>query len=151
MQWYRYPEAWLLILQDYLPRLLLCSLLWEIAQLPLYTLWAEDNSLQILFAVLHCTTGDGMIGVIVLCIALTINRAKKPALWPRSKIALIMVILALFYTVLSELRNLSKGNWVYSPWMPVLPGLEIGLAPLIQWIIVPLLAWYWVNRKTLRQ
>jgi hypothetical protein len=37
------------------------NLVWEVAQLPLYTLWVEATPGEIAFAILHCTGGDAMI------------------------------------------------------------------------------------------
>lgn len=148
MNWYAHSESRSFILRSYLPRLALCSLAWEIVQLPLYTLWAESRLGWIAFAVAHCTVGDAMIGTTVLVIALILSRANEPANWPRTSICVLMVVLAVVYTVLSERINLTKGNWAYSVWMPVLPWIEVGLAPVAQWIIVPLVAWWWANRQS---
>lgn len=150
MNWYTRPESWSFIGRRYLPRLAFCSLLWEVAQLPLYTLWAESSPTTIAYAVAHCTVGDAMIGTVALVLALTLSRAGEPANWPRPRIAGLMVFLAVAYTLLSERINLLQGNWAYSSWMPVLPWVEVGLAPLAQWGIVPLLAWWWANRQTIR-
>lgn len=146
MNWYKYPDSWSFILRAYLSRLALCSLVWEILQLPLYTLWTEPDAWRIAYAVAHCTAGDVLIGTTALCIALILSRAGARAHWPNSRIVLWMVFLSLAYTVHSELRNLALGNWAYSPWMALLPWLDVGLAPLLQWVIVPLSAWHWANR-----
>lgn len=145
MYWYTHPQCWSFILRRYLPRLALCSLAWEIAQLPLYTLWSESSPGQIAFAVAHCTAGDVMISTAALVLALIASRAAGPADWPRTRVAIFMVMLALAYTFLSEWINLAQGNWAYSPWMPVLPWLGVGVAPLMQWIVVPLTAWRWAS------
>lgn len=146
MNWYAHPESWSFILRRYLPRLALYSLAWEIAQLPFYTLWAESNPGWIAFAVVHCTVGDAMIGTAALLVALILSRAGHPANWPGTKIFIWMVFLALAYTLASERINLIQGNWAYSDWMPMVPWVEVGLAPLLQWIVVPLAAWRWANR-----
>lgn len=150
MNWYAHPESWLFLFRRYLPRLVLCSLAWEILQLPFYTLWDEPRLGWIAFAVAHCTVGDVMIGTAALILALVLSRAGAPADWQRSRVIALAVILALVYTLLSERINLARGSWAYSPWMPVLPWLEVGLAPLMQWIVVPLVAWRWANRQPSR-
>ncbi|TBR12565.1 MAG: hypothetical protein EPO43_13365 [Rugosibacter sp.] len=147
MNWYTRSESWSFILRSYLPRMALCSLAWEIVQLPLYTLWAEPRLGWIAFAVAHCTVGDTMIGMAALVFALTLDRAGERANWPRTRIGMWMVFLAVAYTLLSERSNLTQGNWAYSVWMPVLPWVEVGLAPVAQWIIVPLVTWWWANRR----
>lgn len=147
MNWYAHSKSWSFILRTYLPRLALCSLAWEIVQLPLYTLWSEPNLGWIAYAVAHCTVGDAMIGTAALVIALILSRANEPANWPKTRIVILMVFLAVAFTVLSERSNLARGNWAYSVWMPVLPWGEVGLAPVAQWIFVPLVAWWWANRQ----
>lgn len=147
MNWYAYPASWSFILRRYLPRLTLCSLAWEIAQLPLYTLWAEPRLEWIAFAIAHCTVGDAMIGTAALVLALVLSRAGERANWPQTRIVMLMVFFAVAYTVLSERINLARGSWSYSASMPVLPWIEVGLAPVAQWIVVPCLAWRWANRQ----
>lgn len=147
MNWYARPESWAFILRGYLPRLTLCSLAWEIAQLPFYTLWADPRLEWIAYALAHCTVGDAMIGTAALVLALVLVRAGEPVAWPRARLGIWMVVLALAYTVPSERINLARGSWAYSEWMPILPWIEVGLAPVAQWVIVPLVAWWWANRR----
>ena len=51
-------RGWLKALRAYSVMLLVGNLLWEIAQLPLYTLWHTATLPEIAFSVLHCTGGD---------------------------------------------------------------------------------------------
>ncbi len=143
MSWYRYAESWRFILLRYLPRLGLCSLTWEILQLPLYTLWLEPHPSHIIYALVHCSIGDLMIGAATLIFALLLTRADRPAVWPQPQIAAVMTASGVSYTLLSERVNLAQGNWAYSEWMPLLPWLDVGLAPILQWLLVPLAAWGW--------
>ena len=64
--WCGDPAAWYFVLGRYLPVLAMLNLLWEIAQLPRYTLWAQAASICIAYAALHCTIGDVLIGSIGL-------------------------------------------------------------------------------------
>lgn len=145
MNWYTRSESWSFILR-YLLRLALCSLVWEIAQLPFYTMWATPRWESIAIAVAHCTVGDVMIGTTALVVALALCRVGKPDNWHRTKVGMLSVVLTVTYTVLSEHINLARGSWSYSAWMPVLPWIEVGLAPVAQWLIVPSIAWWWTNR-----
>lgn len=110
MNWYARPESWSFILRRYLPRLTLCSLAWEIAQSPLYTLVEEPRLGSIVYAVAHCTVGDAMIGTAALALALILSRAGERADWPGKRIVLLMVLLAVVYTIPSERINLARGN-----------------------------------------
>ena len=53
------------------------------------------------------------------------------------------------YTVYSEWLNVYvKGTWAYSDLMPIVPGLEVGLSPLIQWIVLPTFGILMVQHRT---
>lgn len=147
MNWHARADSWSFIFFSFLPRLTLCSLAWETAQLPLYSLWDDPRPGTIVFAIAHCTVGDAMIGAAALVMALILSGAGERSHWPRRKICALMVILAIAYTLASERMNLAQGNWSYSAWMPVLPWIKVGLAPVLQWIVVPMIAWTWASRR----
>ena len=132
---------WLRALRWYLGVSLPVNLVWEMLQLPLFTLWKTGTLGQQAFAVFHCTIGDVMIAGLSLLIALSL--VAQPS-WPSSSAAHVYVLslaIGLGYTIYSEyLNTIVRGNWTYSEWMPVLPFIGTGLAPLMQWLIVPTLA-----------
>ena len=52
--------------------------------------------------------------------------------------ALPAILLGLGYTVFSEWLNVRiRQTWSYTEAMPLLPPLGTGLAPFLQWVIVP--------------
>jgi hypothetical protein len=69
-------------------------------------------------------------------------------LWPANRywrVAMTAIVLGLAYTIFSEWLNVAaRGTWTYSERMPVLPlfSFNLGLSPLLQWIIVPVLGFY---------
>ena len=147
MNWFEDAESWRFILVGYLPRLVIVSLAWEGAQSPLYTLWENPHFGQIAFAVTHCTAGDALIGLLALVSSLILVRAPYRAEWPGTRVVVVMIALAMAYTLYSEKINLALGNWAYASTMPIVPWLEIGLAPLLQWLLVPLATWWWTNQS----
>lgn len=130
---------WPVALRTYLVASVVLHLAWELVQLPLYTIWSEPLAKQA-FAVLHCTIGDLMIAGLSLLAALALVGAGE---WPRlgaRPVWLITLLLGVGYTVYSEWLNINvRGSWSYSPWMPVLPVIGTGLAPFLQWLVVPTL------------
>lgn len=139
--WYRARAAWRFIGLRYLPRVALLNLVWEIAQLPLYTLWHDGTPGEIAYAVAHCTAGDAVIGGLALLAALALLRPGPPSTWPLARIAALTTAFAVVYTLYSEWLNTSvRQAWAYSELMPVLPVAGTGLAPLAQWLTLPLLA-----------
>lgn len=132
-------QPWLAALRLYLPFVIGANLLWEFAQLPLYTIWREAPAGEIVFAALHCTGGDALIATATLVLALLVAGGGWPA-EPRAfrRVAALTVILGLGYTVFSEWLNIEvRGAWAYSELMPVVPIIGAGLSPLLQWIAIP--------------
>lgn len=149
MPWHRDPEARRFI-AGYLAWLAGLSLLWELAQLPLYTIWREAPPAEIAYAVAHCTTGDLLIGSAALVLALFATRSHALRTWNWTAIALTAVLIGVGYTAFSEWMNTSiRGNWQYSGLMPRLQigAASIGLSPLAQWLIVPPFAMWLVARR----
>ena len=135
-------------MRGYLPWLGALNLLWEIAHLSLYTLWEESRPSFIAYAVVYCTLGDVMIGTVALMIALIATRARAMETWRWRQVALFLVIPAIGYTALSEwINTIVRGSWAYSALMPIvrLAGFEIGLSPLLQWLVIPPVA-LWLAR-----
>lgn len=139
---------WPRALRVYLMSSVIFHLLWEILQLPLYTIWHTQSAGQQAFAVVHCTLGDVTIAGLTLLIALA---SAAPADWPRNgwgRIAIITLALGVLYTIYSEWLNVNvRGSWQYSQSMPTLPWLGTGLSPLLQWVAVPVLAFLSVARR----
>jgi len=123
------------------------NLVWEFAQLPLYTIWHEGTEREIVFAAVHCTGGDVVIANMALVGTLAIGGG---SLWPHARfptVAALAVFGGLGYTVFSEWLNTEiRGSWAYTSWMPTLPMIGSGVAPLAQWMIVPPLALWWARR-----
>jgi hypothetical protein len=129
---------WLAALRHYLAVTAAADLLWEVAQMPLYTLWATGTRGEIAFAVVHCTGGDILIATASLVLALVV--AGRPE-WPVrgfGQVGILAVAFGVAYTVFSEWLNIGvRQSWAYSGLMPVLPIVGIGLTPLLQWVFVP--------------
>jgi hypothetical protein len=117
------------------------NLIWEAAQLPLYTIWLTATAIELTFAVLHCTAGDVLIGSASLLAALSLVGNRD---WPkesRGRVTALTIGFAVAFTIFSEWFNVEvRRSWAYAPAMPLIPPLGTGLAPLLQWIMIPLLA-----------
>lgn len=112
------------------------NLVWEIAQVRLYSIWDAADRMAVAWALLHCTLGDVVIALALFALAGVLLRcADSPVLRPWTGGA-IVVIGAIAYTVWSEWFNVYRaGSWGYTASMPMIFG--IGLAPLLQWLILP--------------
>lgn len=153
--WYRSRVAWRFVFARFLPLFAGGNLVWEILQLPFYTLWQEGTPRSRLFAILHCTAGDVMIGTAALLASVILFGRRG---WPRfnhGRVLCAATFAGVAYTVFSEWVNTQVTmSWQYSEAMLQVPPLGTGIAPLFQWIVVPPLA-YWlaivVDRMQMRR
>jgi len=133
-------------LRRYLAVTALGDLAWEFAHMPLYSIWRKGTAVDIVFAAVHCTGGDIIIALCSLTIALL---AVGSGEWPAARfraVAALTVIMGIAYTTFSEYLNIVvRAAWAYSDLMPVLTisGFQVGLSPLLQWVVVPLVASAW--------
>jgi hypothetical protein len=128
--------------RTYVVASLLGHLVWELLQLPLYTIFWTASIREITFAIVHCTAGDVLIAIAVLLIAIIIT-GREPGLTERRHIRLagLTIVFGVCYTVFSEWINASiRESWSYTNAMPLLPVLGTGIAPLLQWLVVPTIA-----------
>jgi hypothetical protein len=139
---------WLLALRRYFAFAIPAHLAWEVAQLPLYTIWYEDPPGKVAFAAIHCTGGDVMITGASLLGALLVFGNRR---WPDERyiaVAAPAVLTGIAYTIFSEWHNTEvRNSWAYSSLMPTLPGLGTGLSPLLQWLVIPIVALWWARPR----
>jgi hypothetical protein len=134
---------WIAALRIYLATVAGADLVWEAAHLPLYTLWRTGTTRDQLFAVIHCTLGDILIALTCLVVALILAGHRAWPIQHSTQVAILILFFGLGYTVFSEWLNVVvRKSWANSEYMPVVPlfGLRIGASPLLQWIVVPLIA-----------
>ena len=114
------------------------NLAWEIAQLPLYTIYEQADAATIAYVVAHCTVGDVLIALASYGVGFLATRSAR---WPVERPLLggaIAIGTGMAYTLFSEWLNVSvRGSWEYAPAMPTVYG--IGLSPVLQWLLVPIL------------
>jgi hypothetical protein len=126
------------------------NFLWEVVQLPLYTLWTERFN-AIVFAVLHCTGGDVLIGLSSLVASIFLVRLTgrpRGGLARQRITAFGAVMIGFGYTVFSEWLNVYiRKSWDYSELMPLIRVGEvaIGLSPMAQWLILPPVYFLWMG------
>ena len=138
--WWRWPEIHLLRFG------VVFSLGWEALQSPLYTDTFLVPWQTMLYNRLHCVIGDAMILLAAFWLVSLVWGRRWIACGRRLPL-LMFVLLGLVYTVGSEYVNVSlRQVWAYSRWMPTL-GI-VGLVPLLQWLVVPLLSVWCCHRRT---
>lgn len=135
--WRSIPEIQLLMLA--LP----LELLWEVAQFPLYTVWHEGDWSYILYGLAHCTLGDLIILLIAYWIVALLKRDRYWYLNTVVPSGVLFTLMGTTYTVYSEIMNVRiKGTWGYTELMPLIPVVNIGAMPFLQWLLIPpILLW----------
>ena len=125
----------------------LLNFVWEVLQTPFFVdISAEINT--IIWYRFHCTLGDVMISLAGFWFVALILRSRSWFLNPTKKKILLFVAFGVSYTIFSEIKNVSLNKlWAYSDFMPVIPYIDVGIVPLIQWIIIPPLLVFIVRRQ----
>ena len=125
---------------------------WEFAHMPLYMVWSTGTPGEIVYNGLHCTIGDLMIAASSLLLAVILIGRRQ---WPTDRwtaVVVTAVSVGIAYTIFSEWHNVFVvRSWAYSDLMPLLPGTCIGLSPLLQWLVIPLLGLWLTSRRLKRR
>ena len=112
------------------------NFIWELAQAPLYE-WPGDSR-NVWWHCFVASLGDGLLMLLIFVAAwLALGRPDwflKPG--PAGYLVMLLTGLALAVGVeLIAVHTLKR--WTYSELMPRIPGLEIGIVPVIQMLILP--------------
>ena len=129
---------------------LLLSLPWEFGQMWLYAGASEMSHLRGIQICMAATLGDAVIMLIAFGIVAAVARSQDWVLAPKTSQVAGFVVVGLAITIAVEIvatRTDGAFSWRYTPAMPVTPLLGIGLAPLMMWLVVPLLVLWFVRRQ----
>ncbi len=109
---------------------------WEIAQAPLYagTEWSGRS-------LWHCfvaSLGDGLLVLLIFAVGWAVVGRRSWFERPRARGWAAMEIAGLSTGIGVELAAVHVlGRWAYSPRMPLVPGLGIGIVPVVQMLVLP--------------
>lgn len=137
---------WLSALRRYFVFAAMAHLVWEFAHLPLYTIWLTGSPGELVFAAVHCTGGDILITLSTIMLSLCVFGSAD---WPRTRVRRVLggaVIFGVTYTIFSEWLNIElREAWAYREMMPVIPVIDAGLSPILQWIVIPVVGYCWAT------
>ncbi len=124
---------------------------WELMQVPFYEGMASSAHWGAVKVCTWATLADGIIMLIAYWGAAIVARDRWWFLKPRPMPLIVLLTIGVAITVLLERLATVSANpdwgWRYAEIMPIVPGLEIGLTPFLQWIVLPLLMVWFVKRQ----
>ena len=129
---------------------LLLNFPWEILQGPLFEGMANAPHWTIVKVCSWATLGDAVIMLVAYWLVSAQARSRRWILSPTNSQLLLFVTVGVVITAMIEwlaLRGLWFGEWKYSPLMQVIPGIGVGLSPVLQWIVLPPLVAWLVRRQ----
>ncbi|MDI1340182.1 hypothetical protein [Polaromonas sp.] len=124
---------------------------WEVAQMPLYV---EEGS-WFEFA-LHCiipSLGDGLIVMLIFGVGWAVRGRSDWTDQPGWAAYVLMLMTGFSVAVIVEWVGFYGLNrWSYTASMPLLPGLGIGVVPILQMLILPpvifrITGWWFARRN----
>ena len=148
----RLPPPWSLNAPEWVLALLLFlfHFIWEMLQTPFFATMSEMPHWPATLICLRATLGDAGIGVLAFEAMTLLTWDRSWFLHSSTLATLGYVAFGVLATVALEIHALSPAHrWVYSDLMPIIPGLGIGLVPLLQWLILPCPVLYLLKRHYL--
>lgn len=119
---------------------LLLNFAWEMLQMPLFK-GMDLNWQDILFCAAASVADTLMVVLLYYGFAIIYQELfwAKQMSWQR---ILLLMVVGFAGAVLAELRHTSAGNWSYSKSMPLLPVLNVGVVPVLQFIVLPAIIYF---------
>lgn len=113
----------------------LLNFAWEVTQRPLYA----DMGMSRWEKVLECARASvGDVGIVLGLFGFMVLATGRPDWFRRGWRSLAALALAgLALAVSFELHALLTGRWEYGEAMPIVPILEVGVTPLLQMSVLP--------------
>lgn len=127
----------------------LTNFAWEILQAPWFRGMAEASHGSVIGLCIRATGGDILILLASFWLSSIICGHRQWLLKGEQKSAAILIITALLVTIMLEwLATGPLERWAYAESMPIIPllGVGVGLAPLLQWLLLPPLI-MWLTRR----
>ena len=129
---------------------LLLNFAWEILQAPLYAGMADMPHAQVTRACLQATFGDMVIMLLAYGAVAVVARSRRWIVaasgWQLAWFVAVGVVITAGIEWLATRAHWVQ-SWTYLPTMPLVPGTGLGLAPLLQWVLLPLLTVWFVRRQ----
>lgn len=115
----------------------LLNLVWEILQVSLYKGGSHDVR-----HIIFCALASVADAIMVLILYFGFALIYKNPLWIRNltwQRINMLVLAGGAGSIFGEMRHLSSGNWTYEEAMPIIPVVHVGLSPVLQFMVLPVI------------
>ena len=116
------------------------NFIWEMAQMPLFR-GMVFNIENILF----CALASVADAIMTLLLYFGFAFIYDESFWIKNMTPLgttSLIIVGGIGAILAEIRHTSLGNWAYAESMPLLPFVNVGLSPVLQFMVLPAIIFY---------
>lgn len=121
---------------------------WEMLQVPTYAGMEQLDHWTGVKICTQATFGDVGFALAAFWITAGIARSRRWIVTPTLRQVMIFVGVGVALTIGFEIYYTHVTHrWTYSTLMPIVPPFGVGLTPLLQWVIVPLLVIFVVGRQ----
>jgi hypothetical protein len=127
---------------------------WELAQAPLYV--GMESFRAVWWHCFVASLGDGLLVLGIFVVGWLLLRERTWFVHPGARGYGVMVMIGLVIGVAIEWIAVHLlGRWMYTAAMPLVPGLDVGIVPVVQMLVLPPLifrgAAAWSHRTTTPQ
>lgn len=130
---------------------LLLNFPWEVLQAPLFEGMSAAPHSAVIGACLQATLGDAVIMLLAHLSVVIATRRRRWVMAPALREVAGFVTVGVAITAIIEwlaTRGHWVQSWVYSSSMPLIPGVGVGLSPLLQWVLVPPVVLWFAHRQS---
>jgi len=144
-RWLNLPEWNLAIFS------VLLNFVWEVQQMPFFQVSPEFSYRNLIRSCTLATVGDVGISLVAFWTIAAISKSRQWFRQPRHSQIIGFILVGLVITIIFEaLATGVLNQWEYAPLMPTLPFLGTGLLPFLQWVLLPPLILWFVERQLSR-
>lgn len=125
------------------------NLIWEVAQGPLYAGFEYD-----LKHISFCALASVADMLMVLLLFFGLGMLYNNIFWIRNlnlSRAMVLIGIGTIGAILAEMWHTGRGDWAYAEEMPLLPWVDVGITPVLQFAILPLLVFYLAKDRILKK
>ncbi|RQP21829.1 hypothetical protein [Piscinibacter terrae] len=123
---------------------------WEFMQAPLFEGMDTAPHWEAVKGCIRAALGDALIALIAFWCATLAAHGREWIAAPTRRAITVYLVVGLGITTMIEalaVRGHWMASWTYAASMPVVPGLGVGVVPLLQWLVLPVLVVHFTARQ----